>query len=157
MRCEEFLQSLDAVNSNSLPEPARGHLAQCPSCATAWSDWQLLRAGLRAIACDAPPEAQFGFASRVLRRLDEARDSGRAATLLFEHIGRRFVLGGLVLVALMILGMVLPASSPIRVAAMDEPYLAQTEPSPRGDLSPFGYESPDSAATSNNGGNQAHK
>jgi hypothetical protein len=157
MRCDDFLQSLDGLNAESLPDSAGTHLAGCSSCAEAWRDWQLLRAGFRAIAEDAVPEAQFGFAVRVARRLENAGESGRAAAEFFERIGRRFVLASLLLVTVLILGMILPDSGPFRGAAFDEPYLAQAEPGPRTDLSPVGYESGEPNTLSNSGGKQIPK
>ena len=157
MRCEDILRMLDEMRVESLPDPVRDHLASCSACSEAWSDWRMLRAGFRAIANDAPPEAHLGFASRVVRRLDNAADSGRAAAEFIERIGRRFVLASLILVMFLVLGLSLPASGPFRGSALDEPYLAQAEASPRADASPVGYESADSTPTSTTGGNQNPK
>jgi len=157
MRCEDVLQEFDELNVGSLPEPVRDHLGRCPSCAEAWREWQVLRAGFRLIANDAPPAAQLGFASRVLRRLDNAADSGRAAAAFFEQIGRRFVLASSLLVMIMIVGLFLPASGPLRGSSLDESYLAQTEPSPRVDAADLGYGPAENTSTSTTGGNQNQK
>lgn len=97
MRCEEVLRTLDEMNAETLPVPVRDHLADCRACAEAWAEWRTLCAGFRAMANDSPPEAQLGFSARVLRRLDDVRDSGGIAAEFVERIGRRFVLAGLVL------------------------------------------------------------
>ena len=155
MRCEDFIAMLDEVRADQLSGPVREHLAACSSCAQAWNDWRMLGAGFRAIADDAPPSARLGFASRVVRRLDGAVDSSRAAAEFIERVGRRFVLATLILAMSLVLALALPSTGPVRGPALDEPYLTQSEPSTRPDAALLGDESSDSTPVdSTNGGSQ---
>jgi len=155
MRCEDVIAMLDEIREDSPSETLRQHLAACSTCARAWNDWRTLRSGFRALAEDAPPPASFGFASRVVRRLDDAVDSSRAAAQVIERVARRFVLATLLLAMSLVLALALPSSGPVRGPGRDEPYLTQTEVNSRAGDSLLGDEFSDStAANPVYGGNQ---
>jgi hypothetical protein len=161
MRCKEVVTILDASPGDRLPEPIVAHLSACPACAETWKDLRLLRAGFYMLAKDEAPESSIGFGARVVRRLDDALDSGGAAAEFIERIGRRFVLASLLLAMSVLLGLVLPASGPFRGPAADEPYLAQTDARTRADASPLGVEFVDTQdaapINSTTGGEQKQK
>jgi hypothetical protein len=78
-------------------------------------DARLVRAGFRALAEEAVPEASFGFVSRLVRRLEEWEEKG-ARSKFFETVGRRFVYATLALTLALLLSLVLPTSGPVRGA-----------------------------------------
>jgi hypothetical protein len=79
-------------------------------------DARLAQAGFRALAEEAAPEASLGFASRLIRRLQEWEEKG-ARSEFFETVGRRFVYATLALTLALLLSLVLPTSGPVRGVA----------------------------------------
>jgi hypothetical protein len=75
-------------------------------------DARLVQAGFCALAEEAAPEASFGFASRLVRRLQEWEEKG-ARREFFETVGRRFVYATLALTLALLLSLVLPTSGPV--------------------------------------------
>jgi len=126
MRCKEVEAILDSVSEGELSAPVQEHLSACADCQAMRRDLWLMRAGFRALAQEPPPEASFGFSTRVIRRLGSVVESGGSATAEFiERIGRRFVLAGLLVTMSLLLALVLPSSGPLRGPSPDEPYIAQ--------------------------------
>jgi hypothetical protein len=79
-------------------------------------DARVVHAGFCALAEEAAPEASFGFASRLIRRLQEWEEKG-ARQEFFETVGRRFVYATLALTLALLLSLVLPTSGPVRGVA----------------------------------------
>lgn len=127
MRCKDVVTTLEEMGTNAPPQSITEHLSGCPACADNFKDLRLLRAGFRTLAEDRAPDASFGFASRVMRRLDDMVDSGRGAAEFLERAGRRFVLATLLLAMSMLLALVLPSSGPVRGPSNDEAYLSPPE------------------------------
>jgi hypothetical protein len=125
MRCKEVEAILDAAPEGELSAPVQEHLSACADCQAMRKDLWLMRAGFRTLAQEAPPEASFGFSTRVIRRLGAAVESGSATAEFIERIGRRFVLAGLLITMSLLLAFALPSSGPLRSPAPDEPYFAQ--------------------------------
>jgi anti-sigma factor RsiW len=90
------------------------HLRTCVSCAQDLRRWDALRTGLRQAAEEAPPEPSLGFARRVAARLRDPAVSGRLSDLLLVRAGRRFVYAALTAALLLFLGLLVPASGPVR-------------------------------------------
>ena len=99
-----------------LPAEAREHLSKCAGCEGYLRDARLVQAGFRALAEETAPEASFGFASRLVRRLQEWEEKG-ARSEFFETVGRRFVYATLALTLALLLSLALPTSGPVRGVA----------------------------------------
>lgn len=92
------------------------HISTCPACAAYAREWAGLRSGIRGLAMQPVPEPSAGFASRLVRNLQEASGAQRAGEFFLERVGRRFVYAAL-LAALLLFGvLVVPRSSPVRSA-----------------------------------------
>jgi anti-sigma factor RsiW len=120
MRCHYTRKALldeDAAQSAAVQE----HLLACASCAAYSQRWEKLRGGLRRVAEQAPPDPSFGFAQRVARSLRDGSFIGRLADLSMLRAGRRFVYAALTAALLLVLGVLVPASGPVRspAAAVD--------------------------------------
>ena len=85
MRCQEVQ---DHIIGGTLDASAREHLAACPNCASFAVENTKLAEAFAALAKVEAPEPSWGFADRVLRRLDES-PAGFFEPL--EVIGRRAV------------------------------------------------------------------
>lgn len=98
MNCKEVQ---DGIVDGNLSALAHAHLADCPECQAVARDAEALTAGLKLLAADAPPEPSWGFAGRVLARLDETPSRFFEP---FEVIGRRavFAAGALAMTLLML-------------------------------------------------------
>ena len=129
MRCKDVVTLIEEMRADALPQSIHEHVLSCPACAETFRNLRLLRAGFHALAEEQAPEASLRFATRVMRRLDDALDSGWGAAGFIEKAGRRFVLATSLLATLMLLAVVLPATGPVREPSNDEPYLAQPETS----------------------------
>ncbi len=125
MRCDKMRRILAESKVAAWPADVREHLAVCSGCAEFARHWRLVGAGFRQLAGEAPPEASLGFTARLLRRLEESRDSGGAEFL--ERVGRRVVLATLVLTLTMLLALVLPSAGPLRGPATADVSLGQSE------------------------------
>jgi len=116
MDCKELRDLVSELWGGELPAEAREHLSKCVGCEALWRDARLVQAGFRALAEEAPPEPSLGFASRLVRRLQEWQDQG-ARSEFFETVGRRFVYATLALTLALLLSMALPTSGPVRGVA----------------------------------------
>jgi hypothetical protein len=116
MDCKEIRNLVSDLWGGELPAEAREHLSKCAACEMFWRDARLVQAGFRALAEEAVPEASLGFASRLLRRLQEWEEKG-ARSEFFETVGRRFVYATLALTLALLLSLALPTSGPVRGVA----------------------------------------
>lgn len=132
MRCKE-IQKIAWENSQAglmdkkgqFDASAQRHIESCASCQTYVKKLAMLQAGFTLLARDAAPEPSWGFADRVLRRLNE--ECARKAPEFLESAGRRVILATLVLVFTLLLAMILPSSGPVRHEPTMESYWSQTE------------------------------
>ena len=124
------------------------HLSACPSCSAYAREWARLRSGMRGLAMEAIPEPSLGFASRVVRNLQEASGAQRTGELFLERAGRRFVYAALLATLLLFAILVVPRSSPVRSApvaadvnaAQPETIAAQNYPVYSGQLMDTDFE-----------------
>jgi hypothetical protein len=91
-------------------------MSKCAGCEVYWRNARFLQAGFRALAEETPPDASFGFASRLVRRLQEWEATG-ARSEFFETVGRRFVYATLALTLALLLSLALPSTGPVRGVA----------------------------------------
>lgn len=132
MRCKE-IQKIAWENSQAglmdnkvqYDASVQRHVESCVSCRAYVKDLAMLQAGFAVLARDAAPKPSWGFADRVLRRLNEER--ARKAPEFLESAGRRVILATLVLVFTLLLAMILPSSGPVRHKPTMESYWSQTE------------------------------
>ena len=108
MRCKEVRELI--VDGN-MSAPAQAHLAICEGCRALARDAGVLDAAFKLLAEDAIPEPSWGFAGRVLARLNES-----PARLFdpLEVIGRRAVYAAGVLAMTVMMVLVLSKSGPVR-------------------------------------------
>jgi len=116
MDCKELRDLVSEQWGGELPPAAREHLSQCAGCEVFWRDARLVEAGFRALAEEAVPEASVGFASRLVRGLQEWEEKG-ARSEFFETVGRRFVYATLALTLALLLSLALPTSGPVQGVA----------------------------------------
>ncbi len=116
MDCKKFQDLVIELWGGDLPAEAREHLSKCAGCEVFWRDSHLVQAGFGALAEEAAPEASLGFASRLVRRLQEWEETG-ARSEFFETIGRRFVYATLALALALLLSLALPTTGPVRGVA----------------------------------------
>src|SRR5437879_13519812 len=109
MRCDEARESVEELRGDALPAPIREHLVTCAACAAYARQWQLVEAGLRALAREPVPAASLGFAARVVRRLEGVAEAGRNREGLWERAGRRCVYAALLLEFQTRLALLLPS------------------------------------------------
>jgi len=116
MECKEIRDLIAERWNEDLSAETREHLAGCAGCAAYWRNARFLLAGFHALAEETPPEASLGFASRLVRRLEEWDASG-ARSEFFETVGRRFVYATLALTLALLLSLALPSTGPLRGVA----------------------------------------
>jgi hypothetical protein len=116
MDCEELRDLVSELWGGELPAEAREHVSKCAGCEVFLRDARLVQAGFRALAEEAVPQASLGFASRLVRRLQEWEKKG-ARSEFFEAVGRRFVYATLALTLALLLSLALPTSGPVRGVA----------------------------------------
>lgn len=116
MNCQVMRDLVSDLGGGELSAEAREHVSRCADCRELLRDARVMQAGFRALAEEAAPEASFGFASRVVRRLREWQEQG-ARQEFFETVGRRFVYATLALTLALLLSLVLPSSGPVRGVA----------------------------------------
>jgi len=126
MRCRKLRKLIIAESAVRSPE-IEGHLAHCPECAAYARDWARLHGAMRLMAEELAPEPSIGFAARLVRQLPNAAASARARELSLERTGRRFVFGGLLAALLLMLGLLVPPSGPIRSPEAAEIQTARSE------------------------------
>jgi anti-sigma factor RsiW len=128
MRCKDIQNGIvEAAGKQTAP--VAEHLASCPACRAFVRDWRLTSLGFQALAQEAVPEATLGFAERVVRLLQDPSSEKRFGEQFLVGVGRRFVYAGLLVTLLMLMGLLLPASGPLRGPAAAELYIAQSETS----------------------------
>jgi len=116
MDCEEIRDLISELWGGELSAEAREHVSKCAGCERFLRDARLVQAGFRALAEETVPEASLGFASRLIRRLQEWEEKG-ARSEFFETVGRRFVYATFALTLALLLSLVLPTSGPVRGVA----------------------------------------
>ncbi len=116
-----------AARSSEFSGEMERHLAQCPACAAYAKDWGRVQTALRRVAEDPVPEPSLGFAVRLARQLPGAAAEARASEALLERTGRRFVLAGLLAAVLLVLGLLVPPSGPVRSPEAAELQTARSE------------------------------
>jgi len=126
MRCKDVQTMLIENGGGERPAALREHMAICASCQAYANDLESLQAGFRALAALSVPEPSWGFAARLVRRLNDLEQGGRAADFL-EQVGRRVVYAAGLLTLLLLLALVLPASGPLRGPTTSELYWAQAD------------------------------
>jgi len=117
MGCRQLRKAL--LEAEIKPAAMQEHLRTCGSCAAYVKQWEELRAGLRRVAEQPPPEPSLGFAQRVVRKAQEPSFAGALADLSLVRAGRRFVYAALTAALLLVLGMLVPASGPVRSPSAD--------------------------------------
>jgi len=123
MRCSEVHER---IVEGLLEGPAQAHLSACPTCQAFARDLRSLQAGFEFLARQAPPEPSWGFAARVLRRLDEA-PPGLIEPL--EIVARRAVLAAGALAMTAMMAFVLSSSGPLRGGGSQSFSLARADSS----------------------------
>jgi len=116
MDCKEIRNLVRERWGEELPAGAREHVSKCAGCEAYWRNARFLQAGFHALAEETPPEASFGFASRLVRRVQDWEATG-ARSEFFETVGRRFVYATLALTLALLLSLTLPTSGPVRGVA----------------------------------------
>ena len=133
MRCGHVRKAVlegDEISSAGIRE----HLRGCSECAAYLQQWERVRGGLKLLVAEQPPDPSCGFAQRVTRNLQDPSLAGRVLDLSLMRAGRRFVYAALTAVLLLVLGVLVPASGPVRSpaatieAAQPETVAAQNYP-----------------------------
>ena len=114
MRCDEIRQIVLEEEEGMPPAALQDHLRTCASCASYLDQWERLRAGLRRLAEQPAPEPSLGFARRVVRAVEDPSLAGRWLDWSLVLAGRRFVYAALTAALLLVLGLLVPASGPVR-------------------------------------------
>jgi len=116
MDCKAIRDLVIDLRGGEAPAEVREHLSQCVGCTRFLRDAHVVQAGFHALAEETAPEASFGFAARLIRRLHEWEEKG-AREEFFEAVGRRFVYATLALTLALLLSLALPTSGPVRGVA----------------------------------------
>jgi anti-sigma factor RsiW len=117
MGCRQLRKAL--LEDEIKPPTMQEHLRTCASCAAYVHQWEELRAGLRRVAEQESPEPSLGFAHRVVRKAQEPSLTERLSDLPLVRAGRRFVYAALMAALLLVLGILVPASGPVRSPSAD--------------------------------------
>lgn len=125
MRCRRVRKLI--VEEGARPEDVNRHLAGCAACAVYAEEWARLRTALRRVAEEPVPEPSLGFAARLARQLPDATAQARAREASLERTGRRFVLAGFLAAVLLVLGLLVPPSGPVRSPEAAEIQTARSE------------------------------
>lgn len=126
MRCKEVQNELIESSGKQAPQLAE-HLEHCLACRTFARDWRLTSWGFQAAAQEPVPEATLGFAERIVRLLKDPVSERRFGDQFLVGVGKRFVYAGLLVTLLLLLGLVLPSTGPLRGPTTAERYLARPE------------------------------
>lgn len=116
MRCEDVRKTVLECR-HEVPGEIGSHLELCPSCAAEVRNYRTIRLGFRMLAEEPTPEASAGFAQRLIRKLEEVRETGWARENFWELAGRRAVYATLLVTLLAILALVVPSHGPLRQPA----------------------------------------
>lgn len=125
MRCDVVREMVE--EGIEVPAGVQAHVASCPACAEYLRRWELLRTGFATLKVEEPPQASLGFTERLLRQLGNARGNAQTAQQFIVEAGRRVVYATLLVALMLILGLVLPSSGPLRTPQAAESILSQTE------------------------------
>ena len=145
MRCQKVRKTLLESWSQDLEESTRTHLSGCPECRLYAHDLGLLRGGFLALAHEPVPEPSWGFAERLLRRMEKAADTQTFAEEFFERVGRRVVYVAGTLALLLLLVLALPSAGPLRGPTAAELYWAQSDVASMENDTGLSFESLDSS------------
>ena len=126
MRCEDVQKILIGSGGGEHPAAFREHMAVCPACQACARDLESLQAGFHVLAAQSGPEPSWGFATRLVRRLNDLQEGVRGTDFL-EQVGRRVVYAAGLLTLLILLALVLPSSGPLRGPTTSELYWAQAD------------------------------
>ncbi|MGH9452424.1 MAG: hypothetical protein ACRD2O_00460 [Terriglobia bacterium] len=113
MRCEQIREMLEE-GREAYSALVADHLHQCSKCESYERDWRLVHAGMLALGQEIPPEPLLGFATRLVRRLEEGFLPLRLVDEFFETAGRRVVYFTLLLATALLLAIALPSTGPLR-------------------------------------------
>lgn len=119
MHCDDIRDRLDTYWDGEEPLEVHEHLATCGTCSAYHRDLSLVWAGLTLWKLDEAPAPSLGFASRLVRQLDELGQPLRVAEF-FERVGRRFVYATLALAMLAILALALPSTGPVHALTVTD-------------------------------------
>ena len=122
MRCDVVRERIE--EGLELPAGIKAHLEACSGCTDYARRWELVHAGLVALGKEEPPPASPGFAERLVRRLESVR--GDPQKFIVEA-GRRMVYATLLVALMLILGLVLPSSGPLRNSQAAQSFLSEPE------------------------------
>lgn len=125
MRCRRVRKLI--IEEGARPEDVSRHLAECAACAAYAEEWAGLKTALRRVAGEPVPEPSLGFAARLARQLPDALAEARAREVSIERTGRRFVLAGFLAAVLLVLGLLVPPSGPVRSPETAEIQTARSE------------------------------
>ena len=125
MRCDFVRERIG--EGIELPAGIKAHLASCSACADYARQWELVHAGLVALRKEEPPQASLGFAERLVRQLESARAVSQTGQQFIVEAGRRVVYATLLVALMLVLGLLLPSSGPLRTPQAAESILSQPE------------------------------
>ncbi|MCL5006122.1 MAG: hypothetical protein M1404_06275 [Acidobacteria bacterium] len=125
MRCDVVRRMVE--EDIEMAAGVQAHVASCPACAEYIRRWELLRAGFAVLKEEEPPHASLGFAERLVRRLAYARAVSQTGQQFVVQAGKRVVYATLLVALMLILGLVLPSSGPLRTPRAAEPILSQPQ------------------------------
>lgn len=124
MRCKN---AQDILISGGADARVTEHLQVCPVCRGFARDYENLQEGWHALAAHPAPEPSWGFAQRVLSRLEELPARAGAEENFFERVGRRVVYATGVLAFILLIALALPSSGPLRGPMPTEVFVAQSD------------------------------
>ena len=113
MDCKDVREFVSDLEADKLSPELLDHVTTCSGCKEYLDNARLVKAGFRALAAETVPEASLGFASRMVRRLEEWGGKPSRSEF-FETVGQRFVYAASALVLALLLALVLPPSGPVR-------------------------------------------
>lgn len=124
MRCKN---AQDILISGGTDARVTEHLQVCPVCQGFARDYENLQEGWHALAARPAPEPSWGFAQRVLRRLEERPAGAGAEENFFERVGRRVVYAASFLALILLIALALPSSGPLRSPMPTEVIVSQSD------------------------------
>jgi len=126
MRCD-IVRQMVVEEGVERPTAIQAHLESCSDCKEYLRQWEIIRAGFFALRESEVPEPSIGFATRVIRRLEDASTEIQTGQQFVDQIGRRFVYGTLMVALMLLLALVIPSSGPFRSSGISESILAQAQ------------------------------
>ena len=128
MRCHDIRDRIDSLWEGMPGDEIIRHLQECAECSVYFRDLRLVRSGFRLMKGEEPVAPSLGFTERLVRRLSEAAGTPRVGEF-FERVGRRFVYAAFALTALVVLGLTLPSTGPVRGPASSDYLITSQEAS----------------------------